>query len=88
MVLTKLLLTILLCSVLTFVILLYVFLGEWMNSSAGMAFSPHVITVEAGEVVIFFYFIRDLAFDALLCLVFPFSLFYILNIKALRPICI
>ncbi|XP_062027739.1 AT-hook motif nuclear-localized protein 5-like [Rosa rugosa] len=24
-------------------------LGEWMNSSAGQAFAPHVITIEAGE---------------------------------------
>lgn len=24
--------------------------GEWMNSSAGLAFAPHVIRVEAGEV--------------------------------------
>ncbi|KAL2342763.1 hypothetical protein Fmac_004048 [Flemingia macrophylla] len=24
-------------------------LGEWMNSSAGMAFSPHVVTIGAGE---------------------------------------
>ncbi|XLR19686.1 hypothetical protein S83_047598, partial [Arachis hypogaea] len=27
-------------------------LGEWMNSSAGMAFSPHVISVEPGEPLI------------------------------------
>jgi hypothetical protein len=27
-----------------------VFIGEWMNSSAGQAFGPHVITIEAGEV--------------------------------------
>ena len=25
-------------------------LGEWMNTSAGLAFAPHVISVEAGEV--------------------------------------
>jgi len=24
--------------------------GEWMNSSAGVAFSPHVISIEVGEV--------------------------------------
>ncbi|MED6136019.1 hypothetical protein PIB30_052098 [Stylosanthes scabra] len=27
-------------------------LGEWMNSSAGMAFSPHVISVESGEDIV------------------------------------
>ncbi|KAF8058392.1 hypothetical protein N665_1246s0012 [Sinapis alba] len=27
-------------------------LGEWMNSSAGLAFAPHVISVEAGEDVV------------------------------------
>ncbi|XP_061337294.1 AT-hook motif nuclear-localized protein 5-like isoform X2 [Gastrolobium bilobum] len=27
-------------------------LGEWMNSSAGMAFSPHVITIGAGEDIV------------------------------------
>ncbi|KAK7406136.1 hypothetical protein VNO78_07755 [Psophocarpus tetragonolobus] len=27
-------------------------LGEWMNSSAGLAFSPHVITVGAGEDIV------------------------------------
>ncbi|QHO11007.1 AT-hook motif nuclear-localized protein [Arachis hypogaea] len=27
-------------------------LGEWMNSSAGMAFSPHVISVEPGEDIV------------------------------------
>ena len=26
------------------------FLGEWMNTSAGFAFATHVISVEAGEV--------------------------------------
>jgi len=42
------------------------FLGEWMNSSAGLAFSPHVITVGVDEVVIFFhYFVRAIGFDYL-----------------------
>ncbi|XP_057449973.1 AT-hook motif nuclear-localized protein 5-like isoform X2 [Lotus japonicus] len=27
-------------------------LGEWMNSSAGLAFSPHVITIAAGEDIV------------------------------------
>ncbi|KAK2664048.1 hypothetical protein Ddye_002622 [Dipteronia dyeriana] len=27
-------------------------LGEWMNSSAGMAFAPHVISVEVGEDIV------------------------------------
>ncbi|KAI9075185.1 hypothetical protein K1719_042916 [Acacia pycnantha] len=27
-------------------------LGEWMNSSAGMAFAPHVITIGAGEDIV------------------------------------
>ncbi|XP_050379039.1 AT-hook motif nuclear-localized protein 5 [Argentina anserina] len=27
-------------------------LGEWMNSSAGQAFAPHVITIEAGEDIV------------------------------------
>ncbi|KAF7828283.1 AT-hook motif nuclear-localized protein 5-like [Senna tora] len=27
-------------------------LGEWMNSSAGMAFAPHVVTIEAGEDIV------------------------------------
>ena len=26
------------------------FLGDWMNSSAGLAFAPHVIRVAVGEV--------------------------------------
>lgn len=25
-------------------------IGEWMNSSAGLAFAPHVVTVGIGEV--------------------------------------
>jgi len=25
--------------------------GEWMNSSAGLAFSPHVVTIGVGEVL-------------------------------------
>lgn len=29
---------------------LLITLGEWMNTSAGLAFAPHVISVEAGEV--------------------------------------
>ena len=29
---------------------LFITLGEWMNTSAGLAFAPHVISVEAGEV--------------------------------------
>ena len=29
---------------------MFVFIGEWMNNSAGMAFSPHVITIGVGEV--------------------------------------
>lgn len=28
------------------------FVGVWMNSSAGLAFAPHVISVEAGEVLL------------------------------------
>lgn len=41
-------------------------LGEWMNNSAGLAFSPHVITVGVDEVVIFFhYFVRAIGFDYL-----------------------
>ena len=31
-------------------VLLLVTLGEWMNTSAGFAFAPHVISVGAGEV--------------------------------------
>ncbi|KAJ1416112.1 PPC domain [Sesbania bispinosa] len=27
-------------------------LGEWMNSSAGLAFSPHVVTVDVGEDIV------------------------------------
>jgi hypothetical protein len=34
--------------------LVHHFTGDWMTSSAGLAFSPHVITIGAGEVVIFF----------------------------------
>lgn len=30
--------------------------GEWMNSSAGLAFAPHVIRVGAGEVCSLFHF--------------------------------
>jgi len=28
----------------------YCIVGEWMNSSAGLAFSPHVVTIGVGEV--------------------------------------
>jgi len=28
----------------------YCIAGEWMNSSAGLAFSPHVVTIGVGEV--------------------------------------
>lgn len=55
-----------------------------MNSSAGQAFSPHVITIGVGEVVIFFHFISDIGFDALICLVSYSSFFSILNMKMLR----
>lgn len=28
----------------------YFYVGEWMNSSAGIAFAPHVISIGVGEV--------------------------------------
>lgn len=37
---------------------IFVLLGEWMNSSAGMAFAPHVITIGAGEVVKLFLYVN------------------------------
>lgn len=41
-----------------------------MNSSAGLAFAPHVITIGVGEVVMFFQLRRDVDFNESLCLIF------------------
>lgn len=47
-----------------------------MNSSAGLAFAPHVITVGAEEVVIFFHFIRNLGFDLLNLFIYFIAIFF------------
>lgn len=51
---------------------IYFFLGEWMNSSAGLAFAPHVITIGAGEVVILLQFIRYVLFYKFMYVVLKF----------------
>lgn len=38
------------CAYILYMDVICLFSGEWMNSSAGLAFAPHVIHVGAGEV--------------------------------------
>jgi hypothetical protein len=46
-----------------------VLLGEWLSGSAGMGFTPHIITIAVGEVccflfnnLFFFFFVYPVAF--------------------------
>ena len=44
---------------------MFVFIGEWMNNSAGMAFAPHVITIGVGGGMLHtFKLLRHLKYDA------------------------
>lgn len=42
---------------------LWQILGEWMNNSAGIAFTPHVIHVAPGEVCLSLKLLCDTALD-------------------------
>lgn len=53
-----------------------------MTSSAGMAFSPHVITIGVQEVIIFFYFIGHIDFDPLTLLIYCLKKFWMQRVKA------